>query len=199
MKNITNKWFTLIELLVSIAILSVIMVSVFTVFFLTSDLNNKTDISRSMQENIKNIVETIAEDVRKNWIVWVADNNIWDICSFWETKSKRWTKICLNSWASYYIAKKTNINTWKRVLDYETECETLWSECTLVKNDWTNVTPLSNSWVEFRNIYFTVWNESLPKVTINFLIQPSFKKGIKKELIEENKLNIETTISKRLY
>jgi hypothetical protein len=42
------------------------MVSVFTVFFLTSDLNNKTDVSRSMQENVKNIVENISEDVRKN-------------------------------------------------------------------------------------------------------------------------------------
>jgi hypothetical protein len=42
------------------------MVSVFVIFQLSADLNNKTDISRSMQENIKNIVETIAEDVRKN-------------------------------------------------------------------------------------------------------------------------------------
>lgn len=199
MKNITNKWFTLIELMVSIAILSIIMVSVFTVFFLTSDLNNKTDVSRSMQENIKNIVEIISEDVRKNWVVWVAEWLVWDNCSFWETKNKKWTKICTNSWNSYYIAKKDTMNIWKRVLNYEAECKELWSECTLVKNDGTSITPLSNSWVEFRNMYFIVWNEALPKVTINFLLQPSFKKWIKKELIEENKLNIQTTISKRLY
>jgi len=42
------------------------MVSIFTVFQIIADMNNKIDISRSMQENIKNIVETIAEDVRKN-------------------------------------------------------------------------------------------------------------------------------------
>jgi hypothetical protein len=41
------------------------MISVFMIFAFSADLNNKADISRSMQENIKNIVETIAEDVRK--------------------------------------------------------------------------------------------------------------------------------------
>jgi hypothetical protein len=41
------------------------MISVFMIFALSADLNNKTDISRAMQENVKNIVETIAEDVRK--------------------------------------------------------------------------------------------------------------------------------------
>lgn len=65
----SQKAFTLIELLVSISILSIIMVSVFTIFFLSSDINNKTDISRSMQENVKHIVETLAEDLRKNTIL----------------------------------------------------------------------------------------------------------------------------------
>jgi hypothetical protein len=152
-----------------------------------------------MQENVKNIVENISEDVRKNWLIWVAEWKIWDNCSFWETKTKKWTKICTNSWNSYYIAKKDSMDVWKRVLDYSSECSELWTECTLVKNDWTSVNPLSNSWVEFRDLYFTVWNEALPKVTINFVIQPSAKKWVKRELIEKNKLNIQTTISKRLY
>jgi hypothetical protein len=40
------------------------MLSVFSVFFLASELNNKIDISRSLQENVKNIVEVVAEDIR---------------------------------------------------------------------------------------------------------------------------------------
>jgi prepilin-type N-terminal cleavage/methylation domain-containing protein len=65
MRNISNKGFTLIELVVSVTILSIIMLSVFSVFFLASDLNNKIDISRALQENVKNIVEVVAEDIRE--------------------------------------------------------------------------------------------------------------------------------------
>ena len=67
-KWLYKKAFTLIEVIVSITILSMILVSVFAVFFLASDLSNKADVNRLMQEKIKNIVETISEDVRKNWI-----------------------------------------------------------------------------------------------------------------------------------
>ena len=58
MKKNSKTWFTLIELLVSISILSIVMISIFTIFQLASEANNRTDISRAMQENIKNMVET---------------------------------------------------------------------------------------------------------------------------------------------
>jgi len=68
MKNYNNqiRAFTLIEIIVSITILSIVMVSVFAIFFLVSDLSNKTDINRLIQENVKTITETIAEDIRIN-------------------------------------------------------------------------------------------------------------------------------------
>jgi len=53
-------------MLVAMTLLGIIMISVFTIFFLSNDINNKTDISRAMQENVKHIVETIAEDIRSN-------------------------------------------------------------------------------------------------------------------------------------
>jgi prepilin-type N-terminal cleavage/methylation domain-containing protein len=61
-----NTAFTLVEVIVAITILSIIMISVLVVFISGSDVSAKIDIQRGMQENIKNIVETIAEDVRKN-------------------------------------------------------------------------------------------------------------------------------------
>jgi prepilin-type N-terminal cleavage/methylation domain-containing protein len=60
--------FTLVEVIVSMTILSIIMVSVMVVFISGSNTANKIDIQRGMQENVKNIVESIAEDIRKNGI-----------------------------------------------------------------------------------------------------------------------------------
>jgi prepilin-type N-terminal cleavage/methylation domain-containing protein len=60
--------FTLVEVIVSMTILGIIMVSVMVVFISGSNTANKIDIQRGLQENVKNIVETIAEDIRKNGI-----------------------------------------------------------------------------------------------------------------------------------
>lgn len=64
----SNAGFTMIELLISITIFALIMVSVFVVFIFNINLNNRTDISRAMQENVKNIVEILSEDIRQHSI-----------------------------------------------------------------------------------------------------------------------------------
>jgi len=61
-----NKGFTLVETIVSLTILSIIMISVLSIFISSTDTSYKIDINRAMQENIKNIVEHISEDIRKN-------------------------------------------------------------------------------------------------------------------------------------
>jgi prepilin-type N-terminal cleavage/methylation domain-containing protein len=58
--------FTLIEILVSLTILSIIMVSVLFIFMNSTNLSAKSEINRVMQENIKNVIETISEDIRNN-------------------------------------------------------------------------------------------------------------------------------------
>jgi len=193
-----NKWFTLIEVIVSITILAIIMTSIFVIFILSWDLNNKTDISRAMQENIKNVVETIAEDVRKNWISWVDSDSTGCKFNFSSVKYLSWTKLCVWSGGltQYYLAKAWTL--WI-VSDYATECG-FWSGCVIVKKDSSGLPyPISNSWVEFRDLYFYISSDKQPKVTINFVLQPSSKKWIKPWLIKEHKINFQTTISQRLY
>lgn len=200
MKNISQKWFTLIEVIVSISILSIIMISVFTIFSLSADLNNKTDISRALQENIKNIEQIITEDIKKNNITWVNNDIINSTCNIWVwTNYTSGTKLCIGT-NSYYLAKKLISWTWNRVWNYD-ECK-LWTiSCYLVKHDATtwNITQLSNSWIDFRNLYFYVTNSKIKKVTISFEVQPSIHKWIKSSLIQENKINFQTTLSERLY
>lgn len=191
-----KSWFTLIEVIVSVSILSIIMVSIFVIFNLSADLNNKADISRSMQENIKNIVETIAEDIRKNWASWVNNDVIsWECSLPLSQLSLSWSKLCIWN-TSYYLAKKVG-ETWNRITDYS-ECSGE-IQCFLVKNDWLNITQLSNSWVWFNNLSFYITNTWIKKVSLNFEIQPSIKKWIKPNLVKDNKIIFQTTLSERLY
>jgi prepilin-type N-terminal cleavage/methylation domain-containing protein len=64
----SKQAFTLVEILVSLTILSIIMVSVMVVFVNSTQLSAKSDINRIMQENVKNLISNIGEDIRKNSI-----------------------------------------------------------------------------------------------------------------------------------
>jgi len=57
----TSSAFTLIELIVAISIFAVIMVSVMSIFLFSSQMSARVEIQRTMQENIKNVMEDIAE------------------------------------------------------------------------------------------------------------------------------------------
>jgi prepilin-type N-terminal cleavage/methylation domain-containing protein len=58
--------FTLVEVLVSLTIFSMVIVSIIWIYITSSDIMVKSDINRKMQENLKNVSSTIAEDIRKN-------------------------------------------------------------------------------------------------------------------------------------
>ncbi len=64
--------FTLVEILVSLTILTIIMISVMMVFTNANIIASSAQKSRVVQENIKNVTETIAEDIRKNGILGVS-------------------------------------------------------------------------------------------------------------------------------
>lgn len=182
--KIKNQWFTLVETIVSITILSIIMVSVLSIFISSSDMSYKIDINRAMQENTKNIVEHIAEDIRKNWVSIcesALDVDCYDFSLNPETYIETDT---LYVWENkYYLGKKiisgfTQTSSW-----------------ILLKN-WEQ--PLSNSHVHISNLKFFISDKDIPKITINFIIKPSIGKWVKPSLIKENSLVFQTTISERI-
>jgi prepilin-type N-terminal cleavage/methylation domain-containing protein len=79
-KNIKYSGFTLIEILVSITILSIILISVFSVYISSTQISLKTDITRALQQNVKSSIEKISEDVRKNGFDCVINNPSLDPC-----------------------------------------------------------------------------------------------------------------------
>ncbi len=200
-----NPWFTLIELLVSITIFSIIMVSVITIFIFSSNLAAKVDINRAMQENIKNAVETIAEDIRKNGIVWVSDSVGWTCILPSGTDAYiEWSKLC--TWENDYILSLSDPSlapTIPIVRSENSACVDPTTDmplgCTLFQNN-TISAPLTNSFVSFREITFRIsGNQSNEnKATINFVMQPSVRKWVRSDLIKNSKLIFQTTLSERL-
>jgi hypothetical protein len=192
MKKI-NSWFTLIELIVWITIFSVIFITMMSIYILSSDTSLKSDINRAMHENLKSIVTEISEDIIKNNISWVSTNVIDINCNLpsWPWNFKKWTKLCINS-NSYFLAKKD----WDSYIRVENNyCKDFWKQCYIVKNG----VPLSNSLVSVKNLDFYITNTLSKKVTINIKLQPTTKAWVKPNLIKENILFFQTTISERPF
>lgn len=191
MKKI-NSWFTLIEVVVWVTIFSIILITMMSIYILSSDTSLKSDINRAMHENIKSIVTEISEDIMKNNVLWVSTSPI-EGCSFssWPWNFKKWTKLCISS-NEYYLSKKV----WENYIRTQnSECENFTDQCYIVKN-WV---PLSNSLVSIKSLDFYVTNTFSKKVTMNIKLQPTTKAWVKLNLISENVLLFQTTISERPF
>ena len=103
-----NKtWFTLVEVVVSVTIFSIIMISMISIYILSSDTSLKSDINRAMHENIKSVITDISEDIMKNSILWVS-YDVMDSCGFSISGNyKVGDKLCISSLNDYYLAKKS--------------------------------------------------------------------------------------------
>lgn len=181
--------FTLVEVLVSMTILAVIMVSILMIYALSSEISLKADLNREMQQNIKSVVETLAEDVRKYGISWVSSTAPTYILS-------SWTGNALQIGGDYYfLTDSEKIKNW----DFDTRidvslCENISTTCTLVKK---GLWPLSNSRISFTNLEFGVTQGKIPKVTINMSVRAAIKNWVRPDLIKGSVIHFQTTISER--
>lgn len=190
------KAFTLVEVLVSITIFSIMMISIISIYMISTDITLKSDINRIMQENLKNVSNKIAEDIRKEWIVWVSSDST-DECNFslWANNYKYGDKLCTKSWNKYYLAKINPIN-WEYIRVTSAECSKLDDMCVIAQ--WLTE-PLTNSYVSVKSLEFYLSRDFIPKVTMNIILQPSVKKWVKPDLIKESRLIFQTTISERPF
>ncbi len=186
-KNLSNiKAFTLVEIIVAVTILSIIMISVIFIFVNASKLSMKIDTNRVLQENSKNIIETISEDLRKNdlkecsgpvskWCLWNSAISVSNELWIWDNH--------------YYLAKK-NLTLGDYIkIDDMNECRI--KQCFLLKN-WQI---LSNSLVAIYNLEFNIFKEHIPKIQINMLINPVVWKWANTSIIWSWWLNLQTTLS----
>ena len=83
MKKIRKKAFTLIEIMVTLTIFWVIMLSVMSVYIISSQTVYNSDLNKVLHENVKNIITNFNEDISKNWIKWVDSWVSSSLCT-WE-------------------------------------------------------------------------------------------------------------------
>ena len=193
-KQNTHLWFTLIEILVSLTLLSIILVSVMLIFTNSIRISSNSEVNRMIQENIKNVTESISEDVRKNGILGVSTDAI-DTCNFtvqWWTLYKESSKLCTGNSNEYYLAH----NIWWsliRVSDIA-DCDDAEEQCMIVKNG----SPLTNSMVWVTDLKFYLSKDYIPKVTMIIALRPSIKSwGV--NMTQNNQIVVETTISTRPF
>lgn len=201
-KNIIiSKAFTLVEVLVSITIFSLVITSVIWIYITSTDILVKSDINRKMQENLKNVTSHISEDIRKDWIIWISESTTDSSCDFTTWDYKEWNKLCTKSQNNYYLAKKDEL-TWLYLRVNNSSCSELKDNCVIYRlYDWGvgNNWPLTNSFVSVKDLKFYLSDEHVPKVTMSIVMQPSAKKWVKTNLIQESIFIFETTISERPF
>lgn len=199
--KIVHSWFTLVEVIVSVTIFGIIMVSVVSIFLFSSQMSQRVELNRLMQENIKSVVEDIAEEVRKGNLVDVSADSLHD-CSTSFSSSDTWNKLCLE-WPINYMLGYRNLSwQWVRVdnpsdcLDYNEDDDTI---CRVIKNVGAgDYYPLTNSFVAVEKLSFVLTNEKLPKVSVFMTLRPAYKKWLKSEIIDANRIEIQTTVTERL-
>lgn len=197
-QNIINNAFTLIEVLVSITIFSIMLISIIWIYIISTDITLKSDINRQLQENLKNVSNQIAEDIRKEGIDLHYDIlDSWD-CNYIFPVNGHYiesNRLCTKSWNRYYLAKE-NLSTWEFIRTSSKNCTEISDHCVIAK--WLHL-PLTNSYVSIKELKFYLSNDNIPKVTINIVAQPAVKKWVKSELIKETKIIFQTTISERPF
>ncbi|MDD2565294.1 MAG: type II secretion system protein [Candidatus Gracilibacteria bacterium] len=194
--------FTLIEMIVALTILSIIMLSIFVVYSNFINLNKKLELSRILQENSRNIIESIAYEIREKGI----DYSAYSLPGF-ETidyngigNKQLYIKNTGASPIIYCMMKKGVTGV------CESSCVTSPELCYLGKKD-SNI-ELNDERVNIKNLNFFISgkpNSSITnidkegKVTIIFDLGIANGKGLNSNLLKASEIHIQTTISAKLY
>jgi hypothetical protein len=155
----------------------------------------KVDINRSVQENVKNAVEDMAENIRKEKLN-ICGGGVLDHCYNFASAAGKYvySDTLYTGDHYYYLGKQATTGDWVKVTDTN-DCIWVAKVCTLIKD---GTYPLTNKDIVFRNLKFEVSSDAVPKVTISFAIAPAPKRGVKAKDIEKDVFYFQTTITQNL-
>lgn len=198
--------FTLIELVVSITILSVIMLSVFMIYSNLIQINKRLEVMRVVQENVRNITEQMATDIREKWI----DLSYYDGSDTEKTNNYTGSgnAILAIRWGDKYYPMKDGPGGMP-VLCSEADQRNLAVHCYIGKEDsMSHRKAISDDRVRIENIRFFLSGnigDSLTnlsqewKVTIVLSLGIEIKSWVSSEVAKNSHMLIETTISEKAY
>lgn len=194
-RNKHISWFTLIEMIISVTIISIIMLSIFEIYSNIILTNKRLELQRVLQENTKNITEWLASEVRNYWIDYsYYDPSIQEL-DYWSWN----TILAINNWKRYCLKRNPSF--------CDNTCYTDPKNC-MIWSFWSSELSLSDDLVEINNLKFFIswksWENTNSqdkewKVTMIFDISIAKGKWVQKEIIEDTKMHIQTTISEMYY
>lgn len=190
--------FTLIEILVAITILSIIMISVFSIYITSVNISAKSDANRMLQENIKNVFSQISEDIRVNGLEWIS-KQIGNNCTL-DGDNRNflvWNKLCTYSDNTYFLGKKEILSN-SYIRTDNTYCSDIKNQCFILKNG----VPLTNNLISVEKLDFIASNldsKGSKKVTMNVVLRPAKWKGVKNEYLETTRIQLQATTWERFF
>lgn len=205
MKNNTHiSGFTLIEIIVSVVILGIIMISILGVYINSVQIAQKSEFHRILQENVKNALSQIGEDVKKNTISWVGNINDTRSSCTTETQTKNYISgqsLCISYWSFWALENRYILGkkgwSWY-IFASQSYCSDIENQCFLLKN----LKPLTNNLISVEKLEFRFMqgNDDTPKMVWVFIsVRPVIKKGLASSEIEKNKIYLQTTFSERIF
>ncbi|MDD2487601.1 MAG: type II secretion system protein [Candidatus Gracilibacteria bacterium] len=184
--------FTLVELVVATTILSIIMLSIFSIYFNIVDTNKKLELARVLQENSRNITENIAKDIREKGIDYGFYTSLTEELNYSGSGN---TILAIKGPQFYCLMDSSNV--------CKSDCEGN-RECFIGKSGGKRI---SDERVIINKLRFFIsgTNDDVTnlsregKVTLVFELGIMPGKGLNADLAKTTKLNIQTTISEKIY
>jgi len=194
-KQINSHWFTLIEMIVSVTILAIIMLSIFVIYRNIIFINKKLELDRIIQQNSRNIIESLATEIREKGIDYEYYSNLTEKLDY--SGSGNTILAIANSW-EYCMQKQSN--------SCSRDCYKNNRWCFLWKLN-TDI-QLSDEKVQVNNLRFfisdnkSIWaldGKKEWKVTIVFDLSVTPTAWINSNMIKDSNIHVQTTISTKFY
>ena len=211
-----TKAFTLVELVIVMTIIAFMSVTIISIYIHLIDVEKKLELTRLIQENAREITETIAKDVREygveySWIKNMGWHIPWETNQYFGSGNEA---LYITGWQNRsYIFWKQTPSGLEPCTEQEKKAKNTSIRCSLflVRNsDYIHAIDLidpyrPNAWekrVKIEDIRFYIsWQPEImePKVTIVTTLMLTKKSGISWLFIDSTRTTLQTTISERAY
>jgi prepilin-type N-terminal cleavage/methylation domain-containing protein len=221
-----HRGFTLIEVIVAITILGIILTSVFQIYSHISLMSKRLEMARWLQENTRNITQTIAQDIREGGIAFECYDLTNSVSGCSGARATEYTasgadililrgtsaECAWGCFIQYYLAKPI-VTGWE-VACTSTEAATP-GACYLIRSvvnaggmqdSSTRLSDADTSITQLRfyisgvdaNRFANAWDTEW-KVTLSFLLAIAPKRGLDPETAARLTIPVQTTITQKLY